>query len=379
MGFAEFVGNDRVVSVLRRMLARDRIPGTLLFEGQQGVGKFTLATLFVRAALCEARRDDFCGECATCRPLAALDDLSALIRQARDERGRSDPEEVPLLLQPHPDVTVLVPDPTYIRMGQMRAVRRLSHSAASRGRRFVILDQAERLRVEFAGTLLKVLEEPPAGAHFLLLTHAPFELPSTVRSRAVPLGFAPLPREAIEQYLAKHRPKMPKKDRVLSAAVAAGSLGTALGLDLERYHQVREAALSYLGVAAGQQGNPSELFRATAELSGRSRRGQEEEPGGARAEFEFSLGVLYSLLSDVLYLKARAAGLGLHNPDVQTELGHLMGRIEWGWIASKVSGLDRIERGLRRNLNRQLALDSLALADLPAEIEVTSEPVGASQ
>jgi len=172
---------------------------------------------------------------------------------------------------------------------------------------------------------------------------------------------------------------MPKKDRVLSAAVAAGSLGTALGLDLERYHQVREAALSYLGAAAGQQGNPSELFRATAELSGRSRRGQEEEPGGARAEFEFSLGVLYSLLSDVLYLKARAAGLGLHNPDVQTELGHLMGRIEWGWIASKVSGLDRIERGLRRNLNRQLALDSLALADLPAEIEVTSEPVGASQ
>jgi len=65
MGFAELVGNDRVVAVLRRMLARDRIPGTLLFEGQEGVGKFTLATMFVRAALCEARRDDFCGECGS--------------------------------------------------------------------------------------------------------------------------------------------------------------------------------------------------------------------------------------------------------------------------------------------------------------------------
>lgn len=380
MGFESFLGNEKAVAVLRQMLERHRVPGALLLTGPKGVGKFTLACWFARAALCEKKEADFCEKCTSCRALAALDDLSVLVEQAREARGRSDPEEVPLVLQPHPDVSVVVPDPTYIRMSQMRAVRKLAYGAPTRACRFILIDDAERLRPDFAGALLKVLEEPPIHTHFLLVSHAPYELPATIRSRTVPLHFAPLPREAIGEYLAKHRPKMPKTDKTLAASMAAGSLGTALQLDLEHYREVREAALNYLlasGVT-GEEARGAELFTTTAQLTGRSRRGDEEDPGGGRAEFEFSLEILYSLLSDVLYLKTRASTLGLRNPDVQKELEHLSRRVDLGWIAGKVSGLDRIERGLRRNLNRQLALDALAFGWSPANFGETSERLVAS-
>ncbi|MFQ5926929.1 MAG: ATP-binding protein [Terriglobia bacterium] len=378
MGFTEFVGNAKVVAVLAQMLARESIPAALLLGGQKGVGKYTLATMFARALLCERAQGDFCGACGSCRALAALADLPGLTAAARETRGRANPEEVPLLLQPHSDVTVLVPDPTYIRMSQMRAVRRLAYSAASRGRRVIIIDDAERLRVDFASTLLKVLEEPPAQTHFVLVAHAPSELPPTIRSRTLPLHFAPLAREAIEAYLAKHRPKLAKKECTLAASAAAGSLGTALQLDLEHYRAVRGAALSYLEVAAGEKSDPAELFAATAELAGRGRRASEEEAGRGRREFEFSLDLLYSLLSDVLYLKAEASDLGLHNPDVERELKRLSRRVEWSWLRGQVSGLDHIKRGLRRNLNRQLALDALAYGGLASKFGEADAPAGAS-
>ena len=72
MGFAEFVGNERIVTALRGMLASERVPHAMLFAGPRGVGKFTLARMFAQAANCERLRDDFCGECDTCRRIGQL-------------------------------------------------------------------------------------------------------------------------------------------------------------------------------------------------------------------------------------------------------------------------------------------------------------------
>ena len=49
MGFNEYIGNERIVAALRRMLAADRIPHAMLFTGPRGVGKFTLARMFAMA------------------------------------------------------------------------------------------------------------------------------------------------------------------------------------------------------------------------------------------------------------------------------------------------------------------------------------------
>src|SRR5204863_5658569 len=60
------------------------------------------------------------------------------------------------------------------------------------GRKVMVVLQADRLRVEAADVLLKVLEEPPTDTVFVLLSARPDELPDTVRSRCQEIGFPPL-------------------------------------------------------------------------------------------------------------------------------------------------------------------------------------------
>src|SRR6202158_5128358 len=115
MGLSEFLGNERIVAALRGALRTRRVPHALVFTGPRGVGKYTLARMFAQAANCERLADDFCGECATCQRIALLADPQKLIEQGLVERGESADaatvERVPLILQTHPDVTDLVPDP----------------------------------------------------------------------------------------------------------------------------------------------------------------------------------------------------------------------------------------------------------------------------
>ena len=115
MGFSEFLGNERIVSSLRAMLSRERVPSALLFVGPRGVGKYTLARMFAQAANCERLRDDFCGECATCVKISRLAAPTPLIEQGLVERGENPDaatvERMPLILETHPDVWTIVPDP----------------------------------------------------------------------------------------------------------------------------------------------------------------------------------------------------------------------------------------------------------------------------
>ena len=361
MTFADFVGNPRVVTVLRRMLASGRIPHALLFAGQKGVGKFTLATLFARALNCQRAQGDICGICGNCRALAALDDLAEMKRAAVKAREGAHPDTVPLILRPHPSVSVLVPDGAYIRVSQMRYVVRQAYIMPAGGRRnLFLIDEAERLRFDYADVLLKVLEEPPEHTTLILITAAPFELRPTIRSRCIPLYFAPLAPAEIESVLATDRPAWKKPDRELAAAVAGGSLGTALSLDLQFYRQVRSHALEVLRAAVRRESDPEQLFAATAALAGKGPR-MGTESGDDRESLEFSLDILYNLLRDLLYLKTGTPELGLRHPDVGSELQSLSHQVSWRWLNQAVGQLDRIEGWQRRNVNRQLALDAWAL------------------
>lgn len=361
MTFADFVGNTRVVAVLRRMLSSGRLPHALLFAGQKGVGKFTLATLFTRGINCEREQGEICGACSNCRALAALENLAKLRREALEARGSASPEAVPLILRPHPSISVLIPDGAYIRVAQMRHLVRQAYTQPTAARRNVFLiDQAERLRFDYADVLLKVLEEPPEHTTLILVTSAPFELRPTIRSRCVPLHFAPLAQEGIERHLKSHRPAWKKPERELAAAAAAGSLGTALSLDLPQLKQVRREALEALRTRLQRKISPERLFAATAALAAKGSRPATDSEN-ERQGFDFSLDILYALLRDILHCKVGTLEAGLQHPDLRSELEGLAQRATWQWLSQAVASLDRIEGWQRRNVNRQLALDAWAL------------------
>src|SRR5271170_3032507 len=119
MGFSEFLGNERIVGALRGMLGRERVPSALLFTGPRGIGKYTLARMLAQAANCERLKDDFCSECGPCVKMSPLADPAALIEAGLAERGESADtaavERTPLILETHPDVWLIVPDPVRLR------------------------------------------------------------------------------------------------------------------------------------------------------------------------------------------------------------------------------------------------------------------------
>ncbi|MGA8557174.1 MAG: hypothetical protein WB630_22395, partial [Candidatus Acidiferrales bacterium] len=240
MGFEEFLGNERIVTALRGMLRRDRVPSALLFTGPRGIGKYTLARMFAQAANCERLKDDFCGECDSCRRMAPLANPTPLVTAGLTERGESaDPaavERMPLIIETHPDVWLLVPDPVrrlapvarpMIRVGQLRAVQRAAYFRPQGRRRIFILDDAHTMRWNDADVFLKILEEPPEYATLILLAATPDSLLQTIRSRCLQFHFAPVPAEQIETFL-KERTEAKAADGKRAAQLSCGSPGMAL-------------------------------------------------------------------------------------------------------------------------------------------------------
>lgn len=360
MGFSEFLGNERIVQALRAMLRRERIPNALLFVGPRGIGKFTLARMFAQAANCERLRDNFCGECGTCQKIARLADPAPLIEQGLTERGENPDtasvERTPLILETHPDVWAIVPDPVrrknpvarpMIRMGQLRAVQRAAYFRPQARRRVFILDGAETMRWSDADVFLKILEEPPETATLILLAPRADALLPTIRSRCLTFWFAPITTEQIEKFLKGHS-EWSATERKLAAQLADGSPGAALALDLAESTRLRREVLRLISDSIDGKSYRA-IFSATARLA------KDESES-----FENVLALFYSLLADLLELSHSTKNFALRNPDLRRELEGLARKINSGWVARATDSLDRLESRLRRNVARQLGLDAVA-------------------
>ncbi len=361
MGFQEFLGNGHIVIALRSMLREKRVPGALLFTGPLGVGKFTLARMFAQAANCETLPDDFCGQCATCQRIAAVADIQKLVEQGLTERGESADaaavERTPLLLETHPDVWVIVPDPVrlktpvarpLIRAAQLRAVQRAAGFMPHARRRVFILDGADTIRWSEADLLLKTLEEASATTTLILLASRPDYLLPTIRSRCISFHFAPVPVEDVEKLL-KDRGEWKPAERKLAAQLSQGSPGVAMTLDLVESRNIRAEGLALLRQAA-QGRNFASLFSSTAAMAKND-----------QVAFEKRLEVFYSLLTDLLAIALAPKGSLLRNPDMRQELEILGKFIDGEWVSRATESLDRLEGRLRRNVGRQLGLDSWAV------------------
>lgn len=365
MGFSEFLGNERIVAALRGALGTQRVPHAMLFTGPRGLGKFTLARMFAQAANCARLQADFCSECDTCKRIARLANPQKLLEQGLAERGDSADaatvERVPLILQSHPDVWALVPDPVrlknpvvrpMLRIGQLRAVQRAAYFQPMARRRVFILDGADTMRWDVANVFLKILEEPPGSATLILTAPSPYSLLPTIVSRCMQFHFAPLPQVDVEKILQQQTDRKPA-ERKLASQLAEGSPGLAIEMDVELAAQQRRDALRILERAARGQGF-AQLFADTSGLAK-----ERESP------FDEQIQIFYGLLNDLLELCSGTKQPLLRNLPLAKELQAVSNLVTLDWVMEAIAGFDELHAGLRRNLNRQLGLDALAVTLVP--------------
>ncbi len=359
MSFKDFIGNAEAVRLIRQQLAADRLPHALMLDGPRGAGKYTLALAVAQAIHCEHPREedglpDACGLCANCVRIAEALDLDARIAEAVEAREglrETDRKETRILIQPHPDVLILPPDPpqNLVKVDQVRSLIQNVQRLPGQGRKKIYILPKTAFMKEAANSLLKVLEEPPDYAHIFLLTENPAELLPTIRSRVRLLHLHPMRAEELETLLARQRQEWKPKERALVARLADGAVGRALSFDLEAYLAARKDALLLLRTALAEP-DYSALFRTT-----------EGYRAGAEGQQKMQglLGTLTGLLHDLMLVQAGAAGR-VRNIDMATELQTMAQRTSLAWVEQATQAIGQAESGMRRNLLRSLSLDALA-------------------
>jgi len=362
--FNDFVGNSTTVEHLRSAIAAGRLPSSVILSGPEGAGKYTLALLIAMSVECLRQPRDlwsngqslasFCGVCRNCTRIASAANLAVEVAAAvaaREDLRETDKKDTRVLVQPHPDVLIIPPDPPQllIKLGQVRTLIQRAHYIPSEAPRKIFIFTAASFMKEAANSLLKMLEEPPPSVHILILAENPSELLPTIRSRCASFRLGALPPDEIETLLADKRSDLSPQQRTLIARLAQGATGRALSFDLAAYIAARADALLLLRNAAAEPDHTAlfkmtESYRAGAE-------GQEKTVAMLRA---FAL-----LLEDLLLLTAGTPEL-VRNTDLRPELERFAQTLDFQWIEQAARGLDDVYSGLRRNLLRSLSLDAFA-------------------
>lgn len=250
-----FLGDERTVAEVNTLLARDAFEGGFVLLGPEGQGKATLAYQLAAAIL--SRSAELSTNDPSVRRLIAArshPDVLTLSRSINEKTGK---------LRQDIDVE-----------GARSVITRL-HQTSTTGRRVVIIDLADDLGRSAANSLLKMLEEPPAGTCFLLLSLSTSRLLPTLISRCRRVVLRPISDEALSAWLSDQAP-MPPVEATRVVRAANGAPGKALRLAAGESGEALELAEAFF-TATGPSGD---LLAATRAFSAKNNERVAEEARG---------------------------------------------------------------------------------------------------
>jgi DNA polymerase-3 subunit delta' len=340
--FDHLAGNQRVKDILRRMLVDGRVPGTMLFAGDGGIGKKLFALELAKALNCQTPKGvEACDHCSSCVRISR-----SKFPEYSDEKENREK----LVWSDHPDVALARPFNRFLRIPLMREVEREANFRPFEGKaRIFLIEEAHRLNEASSNALLKTLEEPPATSHLIMITSRPAQLLPTIRSRCQIIRFSPLAPKEIEAQLLKGKQVSPADARLL-ATVARGSIGRALVTDLESYRLQREAMLDVVNALA-LTNDRARLLRASEEMNDAKR----------KDEYEPRLDLLATIIHDVWILSLGAHAEQIVNHDLRAQLAKIVSGLDGRRPARWLSQIEQHRRGLDVNINRKIATDALFL------------------
>ena len=221
MYFKDIIGQQEVIERLVKDAQAGTVPHALLFTGPEGTGKLQTAIAFARYLLCRDKGTgtDSCGQCPSCVKMDKLvhPDLHFVFpvinKSKNSERSTISDDEITTwrecvlekqyfgfeewlsaLDADNKQASIFVTESESI-------TSKLSLKSVEGGYKIMIIWHAEKMNQQCANSLLKLLEEPPAGTIFILTTDTPEQMLETILSRTQRIDFKRIPSELIEQRL----------------------------------------------------------------------------------------------------------------------------------------------------------------------------------
>ncbi len=206
--FGDVKGQDHIITTLQNQIKANRIGHAYLFCGTRGTGKTTVAKIFAKAVNCEHPVDGSpCGECETCRSIAAGTSMNVIEIDAASNNG----------------------------VDNIREIREEVAYRPTEGRyKVYIIDEVHMLSIGAFNALLKTLEEPPEYVIFILATTEVHKIPITILSRCQHYDFKRISIETITDRMKElmDTEHVDVEDKALRyiAKAADGSMRDALSL-----------------------------------------------------------------------------------------------------------------------------------------------------
>lgn len=327
MGFAEILGHQKQLEILRQALKRGRLHHAYLFVGADGVGKRTVALGLAKTLHCSAATGDFCDECTNCA-------------RVRDHN--------------HPDVRIIEPlaGKKEISIQQIRELEKeLNFRSFSGKRKIAILDPATLMNLAAQNALLKTLEEPPQDSLLILIASNGGALLPTLRSRCLRVTFGPLARELISGFLVSSKGLEAETAEFL-AAMSQGRLSAIVGIDPQKLLDRRREwvrLVSSLGAAD---------YRAAIDAA--------EVLAGSKENCLTFLEWVESWFRDLLTYGVTRNREDVINIDMLSQIQKHSASIDCGRLFARIAEAKAAVEGIQRNLNRRMTMENLLLNTVEA-------------
>lgn len=364
------VGHEQVRESLRVAHARGELPGSLLLHGPRGVGKQRLALWLAQLVVCAAPDDEGpCGVCGPCKMTLSLEhpDVHWYFPLERPKGASGDRLADKLETARHTELAEIRAEsrrPSFskeLRALYLGTVANIRRTAAKRpsmadGPIFIV-GQAELMvpqeaSPEAANALLKLLEEPPGDARFILTSSEPGMLLSTIRSRTVPIHVPPLPAETVQAFLEEQLDVEPEK-AAWAARLSHGSPGRAMAFLPEDddepgpLESLRRRA--YRMVKAAVSDDPADGFEVAVTFP----------PAGARKLLELFTFV-EEWLRDLAAVAAGAEDLVFNDDALKRLKKHVAdASVDPALVPEVFPAVERARELARGNVNPQLVVSGL--------------------